>query len=171
MFKGNFGRIYKGEYDNRRIAAKSLVPKHTEAKFEAHEIRFFVKERNLFQQNSHKNIVQFIGIMLDLPRHILIVMEYIDGASLHTYLRKNSRLPIQQILKFSEECALGMEYLASNKVIHRNLAARKCLLTQDLILKITNYGLSELKVDDNDEVCCGPAVGLSGSIRWNAPVS
>ena len=170
IFKGNFGVVYEGKYNNKIVAIKSLKPKEMDVKFEQEEIKKFLSEGKLLQKYSHRNIVQFIGIAVDSDP-IKIVMEFIDGGSLHKYLRENYDLPIQQILKFSEECALGMEYLASNRVVHRDLAARNCLLTKDLILKITNYGLSELKVDDNDEVCCGPAVGLSGSIRWNAPVS
>jgi serine/threonine protein kinase len=137
-------------------------------KFESEEIKKFLSEGKLLQKYSHKNIVQFIGIAVDSDP-IKIVMEFIDGGSLHRYLRENYDLPMQQVLKFSEECALGMEYLASNRVVHRDLAARNCLLTKDLTLKITDFGLSR-QLEDGDEVYEMNAL-KSIPIRWSAPVS
>ncbi len=48
-----------------------------------------------------------------------------------------STLP-QQLLDFSSQIALGMEYLARKEFIHRDLAARNVLLTDDFVCKVRN---------------------------------
>lgn len=43
---------------------------------------------------------------------------------------------------FVFQIAAGMEYLASHHFVHRDLATRNCLVTDRLIIKISDFGLS-----------------------------
>lgn len=47
------------------------------------------------------------------------------------------------------EVAAGMEYLASKKVLHRDLATRNCLIGSFKIVKIEDFGMSR-NVDHSD---------------------
>lgn len=65
-------------------------------------------------------------------------------ASFHEYINIESKIPkTSDLLSWSYQCSRGMEFLASNKVIHGDLAARNVLLCNGNVVKISDFGLSQ----------------------------
>lgn len=57
--------------------------------------------------------------------------------------------------------AEGMEYLESKKLVHRDLAARNILISEDLVAKVSDFGLVKAE-----------RKGLDSSrlpVKWTAP--
>jgi len=55
---------------------------------------------------------------------------------------------VQQILRMSAEIADGMCYIHSQKLIHRDLAARNCMVTEDMTVKVGDFGMSKEIIDN-----------------------
>ena len=46
------------------------------------------------------------------------------------------------LIKMSIDVAKGLQYLASHRFIHRDIATRNCLVADDLTIKIADFGMS-----------------------------
>ncbi|VDI68006.1 Hypothetical predicted protein [Mytilus galloprovincialis] len=92
----------------------------------------------------HKNILDFIGSVEDDIRGPMMILEYCPNGVLNEFL-ENSRSNIsvelvERLFRMAFGICNGMDYLASNKVVHRRLAARNVLLNKLLEPKITGFG-------------------------------
>ncbi|KAG7275451.1 hypothetical protein CRUP_033184 [Coryphaenoides rupestris] len=109
------------------------------------------KNITLLSKFSHQNIVRCVGVSLHiLPRFILL--ELMTGGDLKSFLRKNrpragqsSSLSMLELLHMARDIAYGCHYLEENHFIHRDIAARNCLLTcsgPDRVAKIGDFGMA-----------------------------
>ncbi|XP_004378699.1 megakaryocyte-associated tyrosine-protein kinase [Trichechus manatus latirostris] len=110
---------------------------------------------------QHKNLVRLLGVILH--QGLYIVMEHVSKGNLVNFLRTRGRALVNtaQLLQFSLHVAEGMEYLESKKLVHRDLAARNILVSEDLVAKVSDFGLAKAE-----------RKGLDSSrlpVKWTAP--
>uniref|UniRef100_A0A8C5CXT6 Tyrosine-protein kinase receptor n=1 Tax=Gadus morhua TaxID=8049 RepID=A0A8C5CXT6_GADMO len=150
---GAFGEVYEGQVlgmsgDKRamHVAIKTLP----ELCSEQDEMDFLM-EALIMSKFSHQNIVRCIGVSLHiLPRFILL--ELMTGGDLKSFLRTNrpragqtSSLSMLELLHMARDIAYGCRYLEENHFIHRDIAARNCLLSctgPDRVAKIGDFGMA-----------------------------
>ncbi|XP_060119311.1 leukocyte tyrosine kinase receptor [Heteronotia binoei] len=150
---GAFGEVYKGtvvgitgDTSPLQVAIKTLP----EICSEQDEMDFLM-EALIISKFNHQNIVQCIGVSLQtLPRFILL--ELMTGGDMKSFLRQNrprvkqpSTLMMQDLLNIARDIACGCKYLEENHFIHRDIAARNCLLTctgPGRIAKIGDFGMA-----------------------------
>ncbi|KAM7375897.1 hypothetical protein PAMP_005659 [Pampus punctatissimus] len=150
---GAFGEVYEGQVlgmsgDNSpmQVAIKTLP----EICSEQDEMDFLM-EALIMSKFSHENIVRCIGVSLNiLPRFILL--ELMTGGDMKSFLRQNrpraaqtSSLSMRELLRMARDIACGCRYLEENHFIHRDIAARNCLLTcsgPDRVAKIGDFGMA-----------------------------
>ncbi len=104
----------------------------------------FLREARQMRLFIHPNIIKMIGIAA-AREPLLIVMELAPGGSLQKRLEKHGKqTPPQEKIRYCLEAARGMEYLEKWKCIHRDVAARNCLLGAKDVVKIADFGLSHV---------------------------
>ncbi|KAH0509719.1 ALK tyrosine kinase receptor [Microtus ochrogaster] len=150
---GAFGEVYEGQVSGMpndpsplQVAVKTLP----EVCSEQDELDFLM-EALIISKFNHQNIVRCIGVSLQaLPRFILL--ELMAGGDLKSFLRETrprpnqpSSLAMLDLLHVARDIACGCQYLEENHFIHRDIAARNCLLTcpgAGRIAKIGDFGMA-----------------------------
>ncbi|ESO85684.1 hypothetical protein LOTGIDRAFT_107599, partial [Lottia gigantea] len=150
---GAFGEVYQGFLasvahltEDLKVAVKTLPTLCTEQT----EIDF-ITEAVILSKFNHPNIVKLIGVCFDkTPRYI--VLELLDGGDLKMFLRESrptpSRSPglkILDLLRLCHDVACACQHLEEKHFIHRDIAARNCLLTTkgpSRRAKIADFGMS-----------------------------
>lgn len=109
----------------------------------------FVKEVETWVQlGYHPNIVKTYGAQwIDLQ--LFVLAEYIEfsenGRNLLTDYLTNYRISYENIIKWSVQFCYGMEHAVNCGLIaHRDIKPDNLMITRELNLKITDFGLSKI---------------------------
>ncbi|KAI2654214.1 Proto-oncogene tyrosine-protein kinase ROS [Labeo rohita] len=181
---GAFGEVYEGitigsqiaeVVPEKRVAVKTL---HKDAS--DYEKTEFLKEAYLMSQFNHPNILRLIGVCLRNEPHYLI-LELMEGGDLRSYLRgarptanRKELLSLNSLLDISLDAATGCAYLEKMHFVHRDIAARNCLVSvrgytdPERVVKIGDFGLAR-DVYKNDYYR-KKGEGLL-PVRWMSPES
>ncbi|CAF4298169.1 unnamed protein product, partial [Rotaria sp. Silwood2] len=94
---------------------------------------------------NHNNVCKFMGASL-FPNEVIIYMEYMPKGSLRDVLQ-NDKIPITWSFRFSFAIDIlnGLSYIHSRHLIHGRLNSSNCVVDQRLTIKITDYGLDDLR--------------------------
>ncbi|GFY53851.1 tyrosine-protein kinase transmembrane receptor Ror2 [Trichonephila inaurata madagascariensis] len=159
--QGAFGRVFqakapgllKGE-EFTMVAVKMLKEEASE------DLQTdFEREACLMSEFDHPNIVKLLGVCA-VGKPMCLLFEYMGKGDLNEFLRNCSptnyivrtangdiyndvRLTHMDLLNVSRQIAAGMTYLSERKFVHRDLATRNCLVSEDMVVKISDFGLSQ----------------------------
>ena len=78
--------------------------------------------------------------------------------------RKPMSLPENCIAYIAKECLAGLEYLHSNKIIHRDIKGQNVLFTRDMRVKLVDFGVCALLQEQ-----VGRRDTVIGTPYWMAP--
>jgi len=113
---------------------------------------------------SHPNIVGIYDVGNDLGRHY-IVMEYIEGKTLKELIDENAPYDTAEVLDFGINILSAVRHAHMKKIIHRDIKPQNILVTDDGIIKVTDFGIARA-VDSATIVSTGNAVG---SVHYFSP--
>jgi serine/threonine protein kinase len=147
---GGYASVWKASDKqlNRDVALKRLLKQGVTSPDE--ELAKILEEAQKHAQLVHTNIVQVYDVIECEGEH-LIVMEYVDGPSLHTSLRdlakRGDTLPMDQAIAILGDVLEGVAFAHDRQTIHRDLSPSNILLTGNGTPKIGDFGIARVVVD------------------------
>ncbi|KAM9689140.1 ephrin type-A receptor 10 [Trichechus inunguis] len=100
----------------------------------------FLAEALTLGQFDHSHIVRLEGVVTR-GSTLMIVTEYMSHGALDGFLRRHEgQLVAGQLMGLLPGLASAMKYLSEMGYVHRGLAARRVLLSSNLVCKISGFG-------------------------------
>jgi predicted Ser/Thr protein kinase len=159
--RGGMGVVYKG-YEaslNRYVAIKVLADSL------AHDMsvkeRFLREARSMAALNdTHIIQIYFIG---DDEGQTYFVMEFVDGESLGSVLKREGKLKPEQAAKIVFQTAQGLSTAHERGVIHRDIKPGNLMLSSRGMVKIADFGIALTTQDFSKKLTStGEFVGTPG---------
>ncbi|XP_039285893.1 mitogen-activated protein kinase kinase kinase 12 isoform X2 [Nilaparvata lugens] len=146
---GAQGAVFSGKLKNETVAVKKVEN---------------LKETDIrhLRKLNHPNIVQFRGVCTQAPCYC-IVMEYCPYGPLYNLLKDGEEIPPHRLVSWAKQIASGMQYLHSNKIIHRDLKSPNVLIGKNEVVKISDFGTSR----EWNEI--STKMSFAGTVAWMAP--
>src|SRR5574344_1825044 len=116
-------------------------------------IKRFHREANSAATLNHPNIVSTYDVG-EVENYI--VMEYIDGQTLKSLLKKRGSLTVYEVIDIMKQLCDGIAYAHDSYIIHRDLKPQNIMILDNGLIKITDFGiataLNNLELTQTDSV-------------------
>ncbi|XP_061783716.2 tyrosine-protein kinase ITK/TSK isoform X1 [Nerophis lumbriciformis] len=156
--RGQFGLVLQGRWREKKVALKII-------KQECMSNEEFKEEARIMMRLCHSKLVQLYGVCTQRSP-MCLVLEFMDNGCLSDYLRnKKGALSQNAMLEMCLDVSEGMAYLEMSNFIHRDLAARNCLVSNEYVVKLSDFGMTRYVLDDQytSSLCS------KFPVKWSAP--
>jgi eukaryotic-like serine/threonine-protein kinase len=139
---GGFAAVYRATHLLLRIpvALKLLKPKVLKQRPLLADL--LCEEARFAAQLNHPNVVRVFDVTHN-PKITYIVMEYIEGESLHQAIHKRTRLRPSEALRLGIDVTQGLKAALDQGLIHRDIKPANILLARNGRAKIVDLGLAQ----------------------------
>jgi serine/threonine-protein kinase len=138
---GGMSDVYKAKDHilGRFVAIKVLKQEFSEDR------NFVTKFRTEAQSAAgleHPNIVNIYDVGSEDGLHY-IVMEYIEGITLKTYIEKKGQLSFKESVSIAIQVSRGIEAAHNKNIIHRDIKPHNIIISTEGKVKVTDFGIAK----------------------------
>ncbi|KAJ4458460.1 putative Serine/threonine-protein kinase CTR1 [Paratrimastix pyriformis] len=169
---GAAGEVFKGDLNGTTVAVKRLF----DTSQSAAQLADFKREVAMMRTLRHPYIVALIGATFENPK--LIITEFMGRGSLFTLLHDETvRMPTELRLRMALDMAKGLNYLHTLRppILHRDIKSQNMLVTDDLRVKVSDFGISRLSQEAGITTAAGTPAYLrrvrTDTTGWYVPGS
>src|SRR4029078_114070 len=153
--RGAMGQVYFARVQNlqtRKVAVKTVRPDilSDEDLQEGEAIARFEREARSAAQISHPNVVDVNDCGKSPDGVFFLVMEYVEGETLHDLLRREGTINPQRAANIMRQVVAGVEAAHDEGILHRDLKPANIFLmqqkrgTSDGFVKVGDFGLAKI---------------------------
>lgn len=154
---GATGEVYLGEDPqlDRKVAIKILKPNF---KYDSELRNRFLRETRNMARLSHPGVVSVfaVGDEEGLP---YMVMEYLQGTDLLSFIEKHGALPYAQVVSIFLDVTEGLWHAATEGIVHRDIKPANIFLAAENRAKIGDFGLAKALELDSGLTADGVVIG------------
>ncbi len=137
---GGMSDVYKAmdHLLGRNVAVKVLKSEYSE------DVNFLSKFRTEAQAAAgleHPNIVNIYDVGSENKMHY-IVMEYVEGITLKTYIEKKEKLSYKEAISIAIQTANGIRVAHSKQIVHRDIKPQNIMISTEGKVKVTDFGIA-----------------------------
>ncbi len=137
---GGMSDVYKAKDHTlgRFVAIKVLKQEFSE------DVNFVTKFRTEAQSAAgleHPNIVNIYDVGSQDGMYY-IVMEYVEGITLKTYIEKKGQLSFKEAISIAIQVGRGIEAAHNKNIIHRDIKPQNIIISTEGKVKVTDFGIA-----------------------------
>jgi serine/threonine protein kinase len=161
---GTFGRVMLAQHrSSHHYVAIKILKKEKVVRLK--QMEHVTYEKTLLERIQSVFIVNYVAAFKDC-RNLYLVMEYVKGGELFSYLRKSIRFSDEVARFYAAEVILALEHLHNQDIVYRDLKPENILLDHSGHIKITDFGFAKV-VKERTWTVCGTPEYLAPEIILN----
>ena len=146
--QGAFGKVNLGLniLTGRIVAVKSFNKNNSE--LTGDNMKKIKYETDLMKKLNHPNITKILEMFED-EKFFLIIMEYINGGNLFSFVKKRRKLSEKTAKFLFRQIILGIKYIHEQNIVHRDIKLENLLIDLNNNVKICDFGIGRKIANKN----------------------
>lgn len=158
---GGMSDVYKAKDHTlgRFVAIKVLKQEFSE------DVNFVTKFRTEAQSAAgleHPNIVNIYDVGSQEGMYY-IIMEYVEGITLKTYIEKKGQLTFKEAISIAIQVGRGIEAAHKKNIIHRDIKPQNIMISTEGKVKVTDFGIARAATSNTI------SSDVMGSVHYSSP--
>jgi serine/threonine-protein kinase len=180
--RGAMGQVYLArdkKFQTRKVAVKTVRPDllNSDDLQEGEAIARFGREAQAAASIQHPNTVGVTDFGETADGIFYLVMEYVEGETLHRLLRREGTLPVRRAVRLLRQIADGVDAAHEVGILHRDLKPANIFIMQkgksgDGFVKVGDFGLAKIvnqTVTDASSNATPSSRGIIGTPEFMSP--